>query len=203
MRAEKALSSPKTLHAVRHHWAALRLAVSVWLDDVRRAALSLRQYRSAPSNLPAEDPLAEERVAAHEMRWLALKLRTKDGLSPGQQNRLDALLKRYPRLSAGRRYVDALLFHAVAVYRATGRADLMREILDESLEETIRRGLGVPVALPDFLQAAREAGLWTPEVRRWLARIKRKGFILPARPEQAQVEVPGDSSRRPSDRPPR
>jgi ATP/maltotriose-dependent transcriptional regulator MalT len=179
----EALSRIRRLHDsrvtplhIRRVAAELEINIRVWLRDVPGALRALKAFGSCSVSVLNTEGFAR-RMDIYRLRCLLLKKSQGVELSAAERKKLKALSRQVSSRSGAAGDPESGLVRAVCIYLARGKKDLIKDFAGKLASGKRMRG-GAPLcALPDFLEAVREAGLWDARLERWKSRAIEKGVL--------------------------
>jgi hypothetical protein len=98
-------------------------------------------------------------------------------LSPAEERKLLSLSGSLPALPQRKLDIESRCAWVVSMYRALGEKTGMKRLLKEIVSAEDIRGGWPLLALPDLVEAAKEAGIWDRAAQRWQAAAIEKGLL--------------------------
>jgi len=169
-------SSKVTPLHIRRIVTELEINIRVWLRDVPGAFRALKSFGSCSVSVLNTEAFSR-RMDIYRLRCLLLKKGAGTELSAAEGRKLEALGRQFSVGSEGSGDAESRLVEAVCAFLAHGEKRLLKNLIKGLVSGRRLRG-GMPLlALPDFLDAVAEAGLWESGLECWKSRAIERGVL--------------------------
>ncbi len=175
-RTRKLLGSSAVKLSNKRLASEIELNIKIWLGDVPGAIKAIKTFAGclAPG---FEEAASNKHIDIYRLRCLLLKRDMGGTLSATEEKKLNRLLKKVSTLNEPGLEAEAICEHAICMYLAKNETKYLKNILDKLVSgKGFRRGALI-LALPDLLETARKAGLWSPKLEQWQKELIKKGVL--------------------------
>jgi hypothetical protein len=176
-RTERLLASRVTPFHVRRVASELEVNMRIWQRDIPRVARALKSLGNCSVSVLNTEAFSIK-MLIYRLRYLLLKKNSGSELSAAEEKKLSSLLTQVPD-TADEKKLDSegRLAFIVCMYNASKDRQYLKNFIKVLASEKFPAG-GTPLfALPDFVEAVREAGLWNRKLQLWQERAMEKGVM--------------------------